>query len=54
MSDDKRTEYDVTIGGVPHTLLLTSDDAKRYGDDAKPAKSAGAENKAGAAKNKSA
>lgn len=24
-------EYEVVIGGVRHTMLLTADDAKRYG-----------------------
>lgn len=31
---DSRKEYTVTIGGVAHTLLLSSDDAERYGASA--------------------
>lgn len=31
-------EYTVTIGGVEHTMLLSDDDAKRYGDAAQPVK----------------
>ncbi len=46
-------EYTVTIGGVEHTMLLTDEDAKRYGPAAvkaaaKPAnKARSASNKAG-------
>lgn len=35
---DKRTEYVVTVGGVEHTMLLTAEDADRYGDAAQRAK----------------
>ena len=31
---DNRDEYVVTLGGVEHTMLLTADDAARYGDAA--------------------
>ena len=31
---DNREEYTVVIGGVEHTLLLTDEDAARYGDAA--------------------
>jgi len=41
MSDD-RSEYTVTINGIEHTLLLTAEDAKAYGDDAKKASGASA------------
>jgi len=51
MSDDNRKEYVVTVGGVDHTMLLTEDDAKRFGSDAK---AAGAQNKQATAKNKGA
>ena len=48
MADDRK-EYEVTIGGVVHTLLMSEQDAKRYGDAAKqrvPAnKSRSAQNK---------
>lgn len=29
---DKRSEYEVEIGGVKHVFLLTDDDAKKYPD----------------------
>lgn len=29
-------EYEVEIGGLTHTVLLSADDAERYGDLAKP------------------
>lgn len=29
-------EYKVVIGGVEHTMQLSDEDAKRYGDDATP------------------
>ena len=51
MSDDNRKEYVVTVGGVDHTMLLSDEDAKRYGD---AAKAASAQNKQGSAKNKGA
>ena len=31
---DNRSEYEVTIGGVPHTMLLSDEDAARYGQAA--------------------
>lgn len=31
---DTRSEYVVIIGGVPHTMLLTDEDAARYGQAA--------------------
>ena len=37
---DKRKEYTVTINGIEHTLLLTPEDAERYGDDAVEVKAA--------------
>lgn len=48
-------EYEVTIGGLPHTLQLDDADAARYGDAARPveAKQAPApKNKARTAKSK--
>lgn len=36
MSDGTRKEYVVTIGGLPHTLLLSESDARRYGEAARP------------------
>lgn len=50
---DNRKEYTVTIGGVEHTLLLSSEDAKRYGDDAVETKQAEPANKSRTAQNKS-
>lgn len=47
---DNRNEYEVEIGGVTHTLLLTDDDAKRYGEAAK--KQAAPANKAATPSNK--
>jgi hypothetical protein len=36
MSDEQElSEYTVTIGGIDHTMMLTEDDAARYGDNAK-------------------
>lgn len=32
---DNRTQYVVTVGGIEHTMLLSADDAERYGDAAK-------------------
>ena len=53
MADDNRKEYTVTIGGVEHSMLLTDEDAQRYGEDASPAKkAASAENKARGVSNK--
>lgn len=48
--------YTVTIGGIEHTMQLSDEDAKRYGDAAKlvASKSSDAPNKARSAKNKSA
>lgn len=31
---DERKEYDVTIGGIVHSMLLDKQDAERYGDKA--------------------
>ena len=33
---DNRKPYTVTIGGREHTMLLTEEGAKQYGDNAKP------------------
>ena len=33
---DGRKEYDVTIGGIVHSMLLDDGDAERYGDKATP------------------
>lgn len=33
-------EYTVTIGGIEHTMQLTAEDAKRYGDNAVEKKAA--------------
>jgi hypothetical protein len=38
-------EYVVTIGGIEHTVQLSAEDAKRYGDQAVEAKGGTAENK---------
>ena len=46
---DSRKEYEVEIGGVAHTLLLTPEDAERYGDNAK---AVSVSNKARTASNK--
>lgn len=37
---DNRTEYVVNIGGIDHTMLMTADDAVRYGEAATLAKAA--------------
>lgn len=37
---DARKAYDVSIGGVPHRLLLTVQDAARYGEAAVEVKQA--------------
>lgn len=51
MSD--RKEYTVTIGGLPHTMLLDADDARRLGDQAVEVKEAvPPANKARAPRNK--
>ena len=52
---DNRTEYVVTLGGVEHTMLLTADDAGRYGDAATrvQAKAVQPQNKARTPLNKS-
>lgn len=34
----ERKEYVVTVGGIPHTLLLDEADAKRYGVAQEPKK----------------
>lgn len=49
---DSRKEYTVKIGGVEHTLLLSSEDAERYGDDAVLVKQAEPANKSRTASNK--
>lgn len=50
---DKLEEYTVVINGIEHTMLLTAEDAERYGDNAK--KSGAAQTKkASAPANKSA
>lgn len=38
-------EYTVKIGGVEHTLLLSEEDAERYGEDAVKAGSASTKKK---------
>jgi hypothetical protein len=52
MPEDEQelSEYTVTINGIEHTMLLSADDAARYGDDAKKA---GATTKKATASNKS-
>ncbi len=46
-------EYTVNIGGVEHTMQLSEEDAKRYGDAAKAAsKSSTPSNKSRTAENK--
>ena len=45
-------EYTVTIGGVEHTMQLSDEDAKRYGDAAKAEKSSTASNKSATASNR--
>lgn len=37
---DERCEYVVNIGGIDHTMLMTADDAVRYGEAATLAKAA--------------
>lgn len=52
---DSRKPYTVTIGGREHTMLLTDEGAKQYGDNAKPVQAKAAEkpkNKARTAPNK--
>lgn len=39
---DNRKEYAVRINDVDHTLLLSDEDAERYGDAARLAKAASA------------
>jgi hypothetical protein len=51
MADD-RNEYTVTIGGREHTMLLTDEDAQRYGDAAVKAKAKTPKNKSRTAKSK--
>lgn len=48
----KLKEYTVDIGGVEHTLQLSDEDAKRYGDNATPVKSSTASNKSRSASDK--
>jgi hypothetical protein len=45
-------EYTVEIGGIEHTMQLSDEDAKRYGDAATPVKSSTAANKSSSASNK--
>jgi hypothetical protein len=49
---DGRSEYTVTIGGVEHTMLLTSEDAERYGDSAVEVKAKTPRNKSRSTKSK--
>lgn len=50
---DNRKEYEVTINGVEHTVLLSPEDADRYGDAAREVKAAKAPaNKAATAQDK--
>jgi len=48
-------EYEIEINGIPHTVLLSDEDAKKYGDGAKPVseKAKRAANKARKPANKS-
>lgn len=46
-------EYVVTINGVEHTMMLSQEDAERYGDNAKKSSSSStAKSKASAPSNK--
>ena len=49
---DNRKPYTVNIGGVEHTLLLTEEDAARYGDAAVQTKAVSPSNKSSTPKNK--
>ena len=49
----ERKEYVVDIGGIPHTILLTDEDAERYGDKATPVKAKQPANKSRKPANKS-
>tara|TARA_R100001244_G_scaffold6385_3_gene7477 strand:+ start:249 stop:422 length:174 start_codon:yes stop_codon:yes gene_type:complete len=51
---DERKLYTVLIGGLPHSMLLDSADAKRLGGRAVEAKQAEPENKSRKPANKSA
>jgi len=53
MAEQKLNEYTVTINGIEHTMLLTDEDAERYGDNAKKG-GATATKKASAPANKTA
>lgn len=44
--------YEVEIGGLTHTMQLTDEDAKAYGDKAVEVKEGGAQNKARTSANK--
>ncbi len=44
--------YTVLINGLPHTMQLSDEDAKRYGDDAVEVKDGAAQNKGRSATNK--
>lgn len=53
MSDEQEpSEYTVDINGVEHTMLLTEEDAKRYGDSATKAKAKAPANKSSSASSK--
>lgn len=47
-------EYEVEIGGLPHTVLLSDEDAKARGLELPKPKAASAENKSRKPSNKSA
>jgi hypothetical protein len=49
---DSRKSYTVTINGLEHTMLLTPEDAERYGDDAVETKQATPANKSRTVSNK--
>lgn len=51
--DEDLSEYTVTIGGVEHSMMLTSQDAERYGEHAKSAKASKVSTKARQPDNKS-
>jgi hypothetical protein len=46
-------EYEIEINGVPHTVQLSDEDAKRYGDAATPTKGKQPANKSRKPANKS-
>ena len=51
---EERKLYTVTIGGLPHTMSLSADDAKRYGDRAVEVKRTEPQNKSRKPADKSA